>query len=363
MGDWKQIQGRIRRAKAGADPLGRLAALYEKTHDAMVAFELAQLNEKSGQIVEAARWYNAAVERFRRAEWKTKAEEALARLGASKSTPISSTPARDEHIPPSPFGTSVGTKPSVDSSESAAEKIETRPEPGAAQTGGAEAEPAPPRGKRRRGRRGGRGRRRGARVQARSRPESSGVKPTLPHIVSEPPAQVGRGDERPSGAGRYEEAARITPEPTRPEEPAVGPAAWQIRGRTGEPALASRMAQLESQLRRLLASPLHRLDEADQAPAGPGVFILSDSDLTTYYDIEACQTLRVGIANLLRGERGSKHGRDSLRARFAEHLGISESRVTKYLKDHCAVRWLQLDEGAPPLAHFAIAVLRPVLND
>ena len=35
----------------------------------------------------------------------------------------------------------------------------------------------------------------------------------------------------------------------------------------------------------------------------------------------------------------------------------------KYLKDHCAVRWLQLDEGARELAHFAIAVLRPVVNE
>lgn len=128
--------------------------------------------------------------------------------------------------------------------------------------------------------------------------------------------------------------------------------------------MASRLAHLESQLRRLIASPLHRLDEADQAPAGPGVFVVSDSDQTTYYYIEDCQTLRIGIANLLRAERGGgRRGGESLRTRFAEHLGISESRVSKYLKEHCAVRWLQLDEGAAALAHFAIAVLRPVLND
>jgi len=126
--------------------------------------------------------------------------------------------------------------------------------------------------------------------------------------------------------------------------------------------LASRLVQLEMQLRRLIASPLYRLDAADQAPAGPGVFIVSDSDQTTYYFIEACRTLRVGVANLLRGERGARRG-DSLRSRFAEHLGITESRVSKYLKDHCAVRWLQLDEGASQLAHFGIAVLRPALND
>jgi hypothetical protein len=27
------------------------------------------------------------------------------------------------------------------------------------------------------------------------------------------------------------------------------------------------------------------------------------------------------------------------------------------------VRWLQLDEGAPYLAHYAIAMLRPILNE
>jgi len=58
---------------------------------------------------------------------------------------------------------------------------------------------------------------------------------------------------------------------------------------------------------------------------------------------------------------GSSGG--SLKAEFAEHLGISEARVPKYIKDHCVVRWQQLDEGAGPLAHFAIAVLRPALNE
>ena len=48
----------------------------------MVAFELAQIHEKTGAHSEAARWYTAAAERFRRAQWKQKAEEALTRLGA-----------------------------------------------------------------------------------------------------------------------------------------------------------------------------------------------------------------------------------------------------------------------------------------
>src|SRR5712672_1851759 len=86
--DWRQIQARIRKARTSADPPGQLASLYERTRDAMVAFELAQIHEKSGDQSEAVRWYTAAAERFRRAQWKQKAEEALTRLGA----PIPVTP-------------------------------------------------------------------------------------------------------------------------------------------------------------------------------------------------------------------------------------------------------------------------------
>ena len=83
MADWKQITARIRRARSGKDPLGQLANLYEKTSDAMVAFELAKLFENSGQNSDAAKWYSTAAARFRRAEWKSKAEEAAVRLGGS----------------------------------------------------------------------------------------------------------------------------------------------------------------------------------------------------------------------------------------------------------------------------------------
>src|SRR5271155_3881338 len=76
MADWKQITARIRRARTGKDPVGQLSNLYEKTRDAMVAFVLARYFETAGQNPEAAKWYLAAAERFRRADWKTKAQEA-----------------------------------------------------------------------------------------------------------------------------------------------------------------------------------------------------------------------------------------------------------------------------------------------
>src|SRR3989442_9006340 len=81
MTDWKQITARIRRARTSKDPAGQLSNLYQKTRDAMVAFELAKYFETSGQNADAAKWYSAAAERFRRADWKTKAQEAAVRLG------------------------------------------------------------------------------------------------------------------------------------------------------------------------------------------------------------------------------------------------------------------------------------------
>src|SRR5436853_7870960 len=83
MTDWKQITARIRRARTSKDPAGQLSNLYQKTRDAMVAFELAKFFETSGQNADAAKWYSAAAERFRRADWKVKAQEAAGRLGGA----------------------------------------------------------------------------------------------------------------------------------------------------------------------------------------------------------------------------------------------------------------------------------------
>lgn len=118
-------------------------------------------------------------------------------------------------------------------------------------------------------------------------------------------------------------------------------------------------------LRRLLGSQLHPLDEADDAPAGPGVFLLSDSDLVTSYYVESCRTLRVAIPQLARSSGGKGRRENtggSFRAQLAEHLGVSEAKVTDYLKKHCVVRWIQLDEEAAHFAHFVIGVLRTPLN-
>src|SRR5437016_2708998 len=99
------------------------------------------------------------------------------------------------------------------------------------------------------------------------------------------------------------------------------------------------------QFRRLLACPPAKLSDADRAPAGPGVSVLTDSDLTTYYYVEVCQTLRIAVGNLLRG--GHRRGTDSIKPGLAEHLGIPEARVAKYLADHCVSGGFNLTKELP----------------
>jgi hypothetical protein len=386
MADWRQIQARIRKAKASSTPAEQLAELYERTRDAMVAFELATFHEKAGGNSDAVKWFTTAAERFRRAQWRVKAEEALTRLGApippkaTESAPSERSPSEASAERPSPDSETPSlfaeSQPQYFSGESAPQEQSSAVEdtaeiaPAMARAPGAPASldaAGGVRKRRRRGRRGGRNRRRDG-----GPGDGQKTAPSTPGTMGRAPARPLEFSAAPSSA---REAYHPAPLPTEPEQQPVRsfePAASQPSGatggsylgrmRAGEPALASRMAQLESQLRRMLACQPAALEEADQAPAGPGVLLLSDSDQVTHYYIESCRTLRIGIDNLLRGARGSKGG-GQLKELMAENLGIPESRVSKYLKDHCTVRWLQLDEGAAELAHFAIAVLRPVVNE
>jgi hypothetical protein len=399
MADWRQIQARIRKAKTSSDPPAQLAELFERTRDAMVAFELAQWHEKAGNAGDTVQWYTTAAQRFRRAQWRTKAEEALTRLGAPIPEPLpalvkepagatttssggaqgeepaENVPQRSYEVSSEPDSTGIHASnghglSAIGAPESAEES------PGASAAGALVAAK-----RRRRGRRGGRKRR--GRVPA-GQPvagEAASPRPVMPMPARQSPPRLPESGTGEVSAGRSFSSEPHSEPSTRSFEPPVetrSPASpsgsvgstWQAasgglvssRSRAGEPGLSSRIAQLESQLRRLLACPMASLDDAETAPAGPGVLLLSDSDQVTHYYVEACQTLRIGIGNLLRGGRGAKGG-SQLKPSMAEHLGINESRVAKYLKDHCAVRWIQLDEGAPELAHFATAVLRPVVTE
>jgi hypothetical protein len=343
-----------------------------------VAFELAQLFEKAGDTAEAVRWFTTAYERFRRPQWKQKAEEGLVRLGA----PIPITPAATPGITVSEttgepvarlepiiaeFSEEQPSEIEEEMSEGEQESVfEQAPAvaagsstvPAQAQAG----EAGPDRRRRRRGRRGGRGRHKGVRTAtpATAAPVAPPAPPSMFDRVVEPRTFP---VVRPAASAEVVESHVREPQIVRSHEPSHAvSSSSSARVRSGDPALSSRMAQLESQLRRLLACAAHSLEQADEAPAGPGVFLVTDTDQTSYYYAEACQTLRVGIGNMLRSGRGSREG-SNLKEKLAEHLGINEARVGKYLKDHCAVRWLQLDEGAPLLAHFAVAVLRPISNE
>jgi hypothetical protein len=349
MADWKQITARIRRARTGKDPAAQLSNLYQKTRDAMVAFELAKFFETAGQSGEAAKWYSTAAERFRRADWKTKAQEAAARLGGQ--------------APTEPVALSDDLQ--------ITEPVIAAPEPGlpfeqtaaafdaivapAAEVPAGDISEAPRRGARRRGRRGGRNRRK-TRTSADASPVlSAAAQPAKIPLHHQPPAPVDEASEP-----RFSRVSESISPPRLPSEPPDTPSS--LRGRYGDPGLSSRLSLLEMQFRRLLTCPPLKLNEADLAPVGPGVLLLSDSDLSTNYYVEPCQTLRIAIGSFLRGT-ASRRGSESIKPRLADHLGIAETRVTKYLADHCVARYLQLDEGASHFAHFVTAVLRPALND
>jgi hypothetical protein len=387
MADWRQIQARIRKAKTGPDAPAKLSELYQRTRDAMVAWELGAIEEKAEHKDEAGNWYTIAAQRFRRADWKKKAEEALTRLGVAlppppaefgtadhaKAAPESSEASENEsHEETSTLA--VGEIPEASETEEASEGEESSESSPMTAESAATGDPA--KRKRRRGRRGGRGRRRkGATAGSPGLPtaafaESAEAKPPQQQVAPRAPAIERPAYERPV---REQPTLFEQPRPARAAEPAA-PLSLSERsthGRAGDPALASRMAHLESMLRRLVASPLHRLEEADEAPAGPGVFLLSDSDLITSYYVEACQTLRIGCGNMARGggrsgknprAGGRGYSESGLKGKLAEYLGISEAKVSQYMKDHCVLRWIQLDDEAPLLAHFAIGVLRTPLN-
>jgi hypothetical protein len=361
MADWKQITARIRRARTGKDPVGQLSNLYEKTRDAMVAFELARYFETAGQNPEAAKWYLAAADRFRRADWKTKAQEAAVRLGAEVAAVDPAHSSGDFMLTPPPVAVSepaVSPQENSAASETSAASSESETDvEDASEKPAGESSDSPEKKRRRRGRRGGRNRRK---VDASKSPvgaaASRAAEPATP--AKGLPSRVFNEPVEP----RPSRAAESRAIPSLPVEPIGDPGGPSVRGRSGDPGLSSRLSLLEMQLRRLLTCPPVKLSEADHAPVGPGVFVLTDSDLTSYYYVEACQTLRIAVGNLLRGG-ASRRGADSLKPQLAEHLGIPESRVTKYLADHCVVRWLQLDEGASHFAHFVTAVIRPTLNE
>jgi hypothetical protein len=373
MANWRQIQARIRKLKDTPEAATKLGELYAKTRDAMVAFELAAVEERAAHNDEAIHWYKTAHQRFRRQDWKKRVEEALTRLGASlPESTAGATETRSDSAPESDQEreAEVAVSSEIEAAHDDEGAQEARSEESAAAVG-TEAQGAPPasseigpdgKRRRRRGRRGGHGRRRGA------------ASPAVPADRFAQPSSAPRTAQRSTAAREETQTAEsaassreILPARVRESEAVSDapmlPSQRVAHGRGADPAIASRLSHLESLLRRLLGSQLHTLDESDEAPAGPGVFLIADSDLVNSYYIESCKTLRIALGQLLRGGRGRREGAgESFKSRLAEHLEINETKVADYLKKHCVVRWIQLDDEAPHFAHFAVGVLRTPLN-
>lgn len=404
MADWRQIQARIRKAKNSPDASTKLSELYQRTRDAMVAWELGAIEEKAGRNEEAGRWYIISAQRFRRADWKKKAQEALTRLGIELPEPGIEPPppptperSRDEAREETESRQQIPVLGEISDLSADANGNTASGSAAETETAGSASTQDGVKKKRRRGRRGGRGRhRKGATAATPGLPSKAFADSVAPSESRLPSSRVDarsearvethfdprleraefHAEEMPRDSNSAEAQRTSAPISSVRRSGAehaapMLPSERTAHGRAGDPALASRLSRLESMLRRLVSSPLHNLDQAEEAPAGPGVFLLSDSDQITSYYVEACQTLRVGIGNLVRGSRGSKAPRGSgrgypdtsgLKAKLAEHLEINEAKVSQYLKEHCVIRWIQLDDDAPLLAHFAIAVLRTPLN-
>jgi len=112
----KQITARIRRAKGSKDPVGQLCNLFQKTRDAMVAFELARHLETVNLPDDAVKWYAISWQRFRRGDWKTKAEEGVARLGGT--LPAAGEVLPVPEVPPSAATDSLAAEDSSEAAES-----------------------------------------------------------------------------------------------------------------------------------------------------------------------------------------------------------------------------------------------------
>src|SRR5579859_3975796 len=190
MADWKQITARIRRAKGSKDPAGQLSNLFQKTRDAMVAFELARHLEITSKAEDAVKWYAISWQRFRRGDWKTKAQDAVARLGGAlpaegEVLPVPEVPRVE--IPESQPAAEAVASDSESSELFAAPAQATESESAGAEAAsqGAPTSEAEKRG-RRRGRRGGRNRRKPA-VAAAGASTSTHSSAHSAHVQSAPP--------------------------------------------------------------------------------------------------------------------------------------------------------------------------------
>src|SRR5260370_31053341 len=133
----------------------------------MVAFELAKFFETSGQNADAAKWYSAAAEKFRRSDWKVKAQESAVRLGGAPgeiALEVGALPTGEFALTPPPVSTPEPDLPfernpeALESSVAISSEIQQATETPANMP----APSVPERKGRRRGRRGGRNRRKGS---------------------------------------------------------------------------------------------------------------------------------------------------------------------------------------------------------
>src|SRR5262245_38210978 len=243
MADWKQITARIRRARGSKDPAGQLTLLYEKTKDAMVAFELGRHFEILHDPAQALQWYQSAYSRFRRGDWQTKSSEAIVRLGGEvpvgPAPKTSATDAAARGVQPETIPSLALTVPEpalpFEQNAQAFESLVTERarQASEASPSGSETASADPK-HRRRGRRGGRNRNK--KTTAEPAVRSQGAHQAHREATS------GSAEMAPPRSVDARSIPRVPVEPL-PESVPAG-----ARGRFGDPGLSSRLSLLEMQL-------------------------------------------------------------------------------------------------------------------
>ncbi len=78
--NWADINDRIRRCRAGGDPVGCLTRLFEASHDGHVAFALGQEYREHGDKLSAAKWFKEARSRYPLEKYRALADKALTAL-------------------------------------------------------------------------------------------------------------------------------------------------------------------------------------------------------------------------------------------------------------------------------------------
>jgi excinuclease UvrABC nuclease subunit len=116
---------------------------------------------------------------------------------------------------------------------------------------------------------------------------------------------------------------------------------------------------LTNLLRQLLESTVHDFADSRIVPNEKGVYLIYDKAKGLIYAGQSGRLRPRLFHDHLAGNINGSHFRKSLQ----QHLGAkSEDEIKRYISNQCVFQFLTTDTEYKYLEHFAIAVLKPLLN-